>query len=106
MLTKRTYAKLSSLLGFEHLIAPSLIRLIYRLGLPVILIAGVLSCVDNGASGGGIGRVLLAFGGTVLSLLLWRLVSELWILAFNIFQRLGEIRDLLAVRNMAPDEKE
>lgn len=103
-MNKKTYAKLSSLLGFEHLIAPSLIRLIYRLGLLVILIAGVLSCVDNG--GAGIGRVLLALGGTVLSLLLWRLVSELWILAFNIFQRLGEIRDLLAVRNMAPDAKE
>jgi hypothetical protein len=105
VLTKKTYAKLSSLLGFEHLIAPCLIKLIYRLGLLVIAIAGVLSVVDSGGASGGVGRVLLAIGGTLLALLLWRLMSELWILAFNIFQRLGEIRDLLAGRNAAPDKE-
>lgn len=101
MTTKKGYSKLSLLFGFEHLIAPYLITFIYRVGIAVILIGGLLSCFNSGGSSGGIGRVSLALGGTLLLLLLWRVMSELWILAFNIYQRLGDIKDLLTVQNNA-----
>lgn len=102
MTTKNFRIKLSALLGFEHLIAPYLIKMIYWLGIPVIVIAGVLSCINNGGSDGGVVHALIAFGGTLLVLLIWRLVSELWILAFNIYERLVEIRDLMARQTQMP----
>lgn len=92
--------KLSSLLGFERLIAPYLIKLIYWFGILIILVGGVLSCIRTG--GIDLSHILLALGGTALSLLLWRLFSELWILAFNIYERLVEIRDLMARQAPAP----
>lgn len=101
MIAKKIYLRFSNLFDFEDLIAPYLIKLIYRIGILIILGGGVLSCINSAGVGGSIGRVLLAFGGTLLSLLLWRVVSELWILAFKIFQRLGEIKDLLTLQNSA-----
>jgi hypothetical protein len=93
-------AKLVHLLGFERLIAPVLIKLIYWAGIVVILIAGATGFVN--ASGDGIGRMLLTLVALLLSLLIWRLVSELWILAFNIYERLVEIRDLMARQTQTP----
>ena len=37
----------------------------------------------------------LAVIGTALGALVWRVVCELWMLGFNIYDRLGEIRDRL-----------
>ena len=51
----------------------------------------------------GLGGVLLALVATVLSLLLWRLMCELLILAFNIYARLVEIRNLLSSRQERMD---
>ncbi|QRX83025.1 DUF4282 domain-containing protein [Glaciimonas sp. PAMC28666] len=101
MTTKKNYLKFSALLGFEHLIAPYLITLIYRVGIVVIVAGGTLSSINNGGAGGSIGRALLGIGGTLLALLLWRVMSELWIVVFSIFQRLGDIRDQLVIRNNA-----
>ncbi|WP_211443938.1 DUF4282 domain-containing protein [Collimonas humicola] len=96
----RGAARLFYLLGFERLIAPVLIKLIYWVGLALILIAGATGFVN--ASGEGIGRMLLTLFALLLSLLIWRLVSELWILAFNIYERLVEIRDLMARQTQTP----
>ena len=93
-------SKLFYFLGFERLIAPILIKLIYWVGIVVILITGATSFVNS--SGDGIGRMLLALVATLLSLLIWRLFSELGILAFNIYERLVEIRDLMARQAPAP----
>ncbi|AMP03394.1 hypothetical protein CPter91_1008 [Collimonas pratensis] len=65
-----------------------------------ILIAGASSFVN--ASSEGIGRMLLTLVALLLSLLIWRLLSELGILAFNIYERLVEIRDLMARQAPAP----
>ncbi|PFH10767.1 uncharacterized protein DUF4282 [Collimonas sp. PA-H2] len=102
MITKKNYTKLTALLDFDHLIAPYLIKMIYWLGIPVIVVAGVLSCINNGGSYGSVVHALIALGGTLLVLLIWRLVSELWILAFNIYERLVEIRDLMARQTQTP----
>jgi len=85
--------KFSYFFGFERLIAPVLIKLIYWLGIVVIFVGGISSFIN---AGGGISRMLLTLLALLLSLLIWRLISELWILAFNIYERLGEIRDLMA----------
>jgi hypothetical protein len=93
-------AKAAYLLGFERFIAPALIKLIYWIGIVAILVAGATSFVN--ASGEGIGRMLLTLVALLLSLLIWRLLSELGILAFNIYERLVEIRDLMARQAPAP----
>ncbi|WP_167351360.1 DUF4282 domain-containing protein [Collimonas fungivorans] len=93
--THQRLAKLSYFFGFERLIAPVLIKLIYWIGIVVILIAGATSLVNTVD---GIGRMLLTLAALLFSLLIWRLFSELLILAFNIYERLVEIRDLLAAK--------
>jgi hypothetical protein len=91
--THQRLAKLFYFFGFERLIAPVLIKLIYWVGIIVILTAGATSLVNTVD---GIGRMLLTLVALLFSLLIWRLFSELLILAFNIYERLVEIRDLLA----------
>src|SRR5207245_11294104 len=96
-ISKAGFAKFSDFIGFERLIAPYLIKLIYWVGAIVIIVAGLAGFFGAfAATGGGIGRALLALIGMVFLLLIWRVVSELWILAFNIHERLGEIRDALS----------
>ncbi|PUA19803.1 DUF4282 domain-containing protein [Glaciimonas sp. PCH181] len=102
MTTKQTkITKLSYFLGFEQLIAPFLIKLIYWIGIVVIIVGGGVSIFTSG----GFGRGLLALVALFFGLLIWRVISELWILAFSIFQRLGEIRDLLAGQKSVVEEK-
>src|SRR5690606_35486605 len=81
----------------DHLIAPLLIRAIYWLGIVVILVGGVVSLFAR-AGGGTYTGIALTIFTMLLTLLLWRLFSELLILAFNLHARLTEIRDLLALR--------
>ena len=45
-----------------------------------------------------LGTILAALVGGAAAVLMWRFVSELWLLAFMIYARLGEIRDRLAPR--------
>jgi hypothetical protein len=78
-----------------------LIKLIYGLGVVAILVAGVAAFFHSGGAPGGIGRMLLTLLALALSLLLWRVISELWILAFNMYARLLEIRDLLSSQQQA-----
>ncbi|GGB97871.1 hypothetical protein GCM10007205_03950 [Oxalicibacterium flavum] len=84
-------------LNLDHLIAPFLIKAIYWLGIVVILSAGFGSLFAGQDGGPRIG-VPLTVIGVLLTLLLWRLFSELLILAFNLHARLTEIRDLLTLR--------
>ncbi|WP_157889170.1 DUF4282 domain-containing protein [Herminiimonas arsenitoxidans] len=104
MKNKTSLAKWFGYLGFDHLIAPFLIKVIYWGGVVLILSAGIggffatFEMPDKGISG-----VLLAIGATVLSLLIWRLLCEMLILAFNIYARLVEIRNLLSHRQARVD---
>ena len=99
MTTKQSgFGKLVYFLGLERMIAPVLIRMIYWVGMIAICIAGAVSFYNAGPT---LGRLFLTLVALLLSLLIWRLVSELWILAFNIYQRLVEIRDLLSRHGQA-----
>lgn len=86
-------------LNMDYLIAPFLIRLIYWIGVVAITSAGLgLLFTSAQTWGNSTTNPLLTIGGTLISLLLWRLLSEMLVLAFNIYARLVEIRDLLTYR--------
>lgn len=88
-------------LNMDALIAPFLIRLIYWIGVVAIIGAGIGLMLSS-----QVGSVALALGGMLISLLLWRLLSEILVLAFNLHSRLIEIRDLLAHRQEAMEEEQ
>ncbi|WP_188380654.1 DUF4282 domain-containing protein [Oxalicibacterium faecigallinarum] len=99
-MTNQISTSLLRYVSLEHLIAPLLIKAIYWAGLIAILSAtlGGLLSVDNGVQAAALLGVALP-----LALLLWRLFCEMLILAFNIYARLTEIRDLLAQRQARID---
>ena len=89
----------SMLFGFRRFIAPTVIKLLYYLGILTILLGGIgvviYAVVQMGALGGEqafrmIGAALI---GTPLALALTRFVAEMWLVLFEINDRLGDIRD-------------
>ena len=101
-------------LTFRHLLAPVLIRIIYYIGAALIVVEGVLAVfgiggLKEGSSAltphetGSTEQYLHAFSSNPwlalisipIALILWRVWCELWIVIFQIDDRLGEIRDSL-----------
>lgn len=83
--------------SFEKLIAPSVIKLMYWIGIVGICLAGLGGMATAFSRfGGGFLQFLMAIIGTAAGLLFWRVVCELYIVAFGMFDRLGAIRDSLA----------
>jgi hypothetical protein len=87
--------QLSVFFSFEKLITPSVIKIVYWLGIAVLLVFGVASFF-MGLLSGSLGAGLLSLVGSVLGLLLWRVMCELYIVIFGMFDRLGQIRDGLS----------
>jgi len=84
--------------GFDKLIATSLIKILYWIGLIGILLSTVIAML------GGLGTMTRGFVmglGTfvaapifsLIGLLFWRFIIEVYIVIFSIHDRLGEIRD-------------
>jgi hypothetical protein len=92
--------KFADLFDFEKLIAPKVLKIVYYLGLAAIALAALISFfravefmrydAATGLGGMVISLLVLALGG-----LMWRVMIELYITFFGIFDRLGEIRDSL-----------
>lgn len=101
-------------LTFRHLLAPVLIRIIYYIGAALILIEGVLNILGVAHIGNGVSELpthqvgpteqyLYSFSSNPwlvlisipIALILWRVWCELWIVIFQIDDRLGQIRDSL-----------
>lgn len=87
----------SDFLSFEKLITPSVIKIVYWLGIAVLVVFGVGSFF-MGLFYGSFGAGLMSLVGSVLGLLLWRVMCELYIVIFGMFDRLGQIRDGLSQR--------
>lgn len=93
--------QISDLLNFEKLLSLTLLRIVYFLGLVGIAIAvlvsafGALSVMRYSFST-GLGTFVVALLAGCMSLLVWRAVCELWTVLFGIYDRLGQIRELLA----------
>jgi hypothetical protein len=88
---------LADLMNFNKFVAPTLIRIVYWIGI-VLIILGTLGGVIGGGAlmggyGGGfsLGGALMALIGGVLGLLVWRVVCEVWIVMFSINDRLGQL---------------
>ena len=84
----------SDFLTFEKFVAPMLIKIVYWIGLLLIVI-GFLGSLFGGGFGmmSGFGGFILKVIGTLLGLLMWRVICELWIVVFSINDRLGRIAD-------------
>lgn len=86
----------SDFFSFDKLITPTVIRIVYWIGLVVIVLASLFSFFQM-ISVDGL-YALLTLVGMVLGLLFWRVFCESVIVAFNMLARLTEIRDSLTGR--------
>jgi hypothetical protein len=93
--------EIRDLASFDKMIAVPLVRVLYYLGLAawalaiVVQLVAALAAMRHSAAA-GFGAVLLVVVGGAVALLAWRLLCESMIVLFSIFDRLGEIRALLA----------
>ena len=88
--------QLKNLTDFQEMIAPTLIRILYWIGLVVIGLGALVQLVMALGSMGqsfiaGLGMVIGVLVGVVFAVLFWRVMCELYIILFRIYERLGEI---------------
>ena len=82
---------LKSFLNFEKMIAPQIIQLMYFIVGGLIILGGVGAGLFTMTQSflGGVAQILII---TPISLVFWRIWCELMILAFKIYDRLGELK--------------
>lgn len=90
----------SDLFGFEKLLTPVVIKIVYWIGIVGGLIFGVVGFVTSVLQGSLLSG-LAVLVSVVLGLLMWRVMCELYIVIFGMYERLGQIRDGFA-RNPQP----
>lgn len=90
----------SDLTSFEKLVAPKVLKIIYWLGLIGIVLLCLISFA--GAFGmmqysfaTGLGTMIMSLVGLVFGVLLWRVVIEMYMVFFGIYERLGDVRESL-----------
>lgn len=103
---------LRRLLGFDRLIGPALVKIVYYFGAAMIvlfilgtLFTGLFSIL-GGNLGAGAMQLLAAPAVGAVGFVYWRFVCELFMLAFLTYQRMGEVRDLMRIaagQPAAPD---
>lgn len=95
--------------GFDRLIGPVLVKIVYYVGLVAIVLVVLATMLTAilAIFGGNVGVAVMqliavpAVGAVVL--VYWRFMCELFMLAFLAYDRLGEIRALLGGASSAPD---
>ena len=95
----------SRFVGFDRMLGSFIIKVLYHLGLIAILLLAILAIVsvftDVGMAYVDQPEVNPAFAvvgilfGALVAVVVWRYLCEISILAFQIYNRLGEIRDRL-----------
>lgn len=87
------------LFGFQKFIAPAVIKFLYYVGLFFIVFVGIGTIIyaltefgEVGASYSG-AMIVGALVGMPFSILLLRFSTELWLVLFEMNDRLGQIRD-------------
>jgi hypothetical protein len=85
---------MQQLLGFDKMVTPIIIRIVYFLGLLVVLITGVATLFSGGLRGVLTGLAILVFGAIMV-----RVYSELLILLFRIHDNLVSINQQMKDRN-------
>lgn len=84
---------------FDRLIATTLIKILYWIGLIGIALGTLISMLGGlgmmtQSFAAGLGMFLAAPIGGLIALLFWRFLMEIYIVIFSIHDRLGEIRDM------------
>src|SRR5690349_3602429 len=96
-------------LGFDKLIGPVLVKIVYyvgAVGIALAVIGGVLAAIMAVVAGnvGAAAMLLIAWPVVgAVGLVYWRFICELFMLAFLAYDRMGEIKGLLSVATGAPD---
>ena len=98
--------RLADLLNFEKLLSLTLLRIVYFLGLIGIALAVLVSAfgalgVMRYSFAAGLGTLVFALLAGSMGVLVWRAMCELWTVLFGIYDRLGQIRELLAAKSPA-----
>ncbi|HMM13978.1 MAG: DUF4282 domain-containing protein [Parvibaculum sp.] len=91
-------------LSFDRMIATSVVKFLYWIGIALIGLGGLIAFIGSFSTMGysfgmGLGQLVMAVLGTVIAIVLWRVVCELYIVIFSMHDRLGEIRDRLPPRS-------
>jgi hypothetical protein len=87
---------------FKKFVAPFLVKIVFWIGLLFIVLGMLGSLIGVGMiegygsiyTGFNIGHALLVLLVGALTILIWRVVCEIWIVLFSIHDRLGELVDL------------
>ena len=105
---------LRRLLGFDRLLGPDLVRLVYYFGAAIIVVLTgfnmlmALMGLFAGNIGSGVMRLIATPAVAVVVFVYWRFLCELFMLAFLAYNRLGEVRDLMCIaagQSAAPDRE-
>lgn len=82
--------------SFDKFLTPSLIKIVYWLGIAAIVIVSLITIFSAFSyMGGGIKQILGGLFMLVAGTIFWRVACEGIILSFRIYDRLTEIRDRL-----------
>ena len=90
-------------LGFDRLIGPLLVKIVYYVGAAGILVSVAMTVffalIAFAGQNWGAGFMQLVAGPVVgaVALVYWRFVCELFMLAFLAYDRMGEVRDLMRI---------
>ena len=91
----------ADLFQFDRMVAPTVLKIVYWLGLigigiyMLIALFAAIRMMDYNFSG-GFGMLLLAIVGALFGTLFWRILIEIYMVFFNIHNRVTEIRDMMA----------
>ncbi len=94
-------AILQRFLGFDRMLGPALVKIVYYVGAAMIIGAAAFTFVTGvmamlaGSFGTGLTQLIAAPAVGAVALVYLRFVCELFMLAFLSYERLGEIRDRL-----------
>lgn len=81
------------LLTFEEFFTPKIVTVIYYIGL-VFIVLGTLGSLFGPTP--FTMKLISLFIGFPLAILFWRMACEFMLLAFRVYERLGDIRDSLS----------
>lgn len=96
-------------LGFDRLIGTVLVKIVYYVGAFGIaaMVVSTLFVALMALAGGNLGAAFTSLVGGpiigVVALIYWRFICELFMLAFLAYDRLGEVKGLLARATGQPD---
>ena len=82
-------------LNFKKMITPLVIKILFWIGIVLVVIAGLGSIIGGLAGGGGFPAVLVGLITILIGPLFVRIYCELLIVIFNVNDTLTEIKDIL-----------